>query len=204
MSCAMRFDDVPMRNERIFFSSAHVFQTHASFELASSFRIVFFIFVVAQNRFAMVWISTLFLWFTFESVNAMNEWRHELTVKSTDKSVPSNRITLHWIKFLFDTIRCGFIWLAVFWCCWPSVVATRFSPALVFRPLRLLKKRSIFLCFVHIKFVAKLNWWKSRRGFVRVKSRISSCRTRTIAQFSVNQICFNCLVSIVELPSHRK
>lgn len=83
-------------------------------------------------------------WFTFEWVNAINEWREALTVKSTDKSVPSNRMTLHWIKFLFDTIRCGFIWLAVFWCCWPSVVATRFSPALVFRPLRLLKNRNIF------------------------------------------------------------
>lgn len=82
------------------------------------------------------WVNCITLWTPM--------WGDMLTVKSTDKSVPSNRMTLHWIKFLFVTIRCGFIWLAVFWCCWPSVVATRFSPALALRPLRRLKNRSIF------------------------------------------------------------
>lgn len=83
-------------------------------------------------------------------------------------------MTLHWIKFLFDTIRCGFIWLAVFWCCWPSVVAIRFSPAVAFRPLRLLKNRNISLdnsmrrsCYLcsFVLFVAHVRLHDFRRRF---------------------------------------
>lgn len=86
----------------------------------------------------------------------------QLTVKSTDKSVPSNRMTRHWIKFLFVTIRCGLIWLVAFWCCCPSAVATRFvSVALALRPRRLLKNRNIFVgwfvCFDLVFRVAACN-----------------------------------------------
>lgn len=66
-----------------------------------------------------------------------------LTVKNTDKSVPSRRMTRHSIWFLLGKMRCDLIWLEVLFV-WVSL--GWLVPEFVFRPLRRLRNRNIFLC----------------------------------------------------------
>lgn len=66
-----------------------------------------------------------------------------LTVKYTDKSVPSRRMTRHSIWFLLGKMRCDLIWLEVLFA-WVSF--GWLVPEFVFRPLRRLRNRNIFLC----------------------------------------------------------
>lgn len=76
-----------------------------------------------------------------------------LTVKSTDKSVLSRRITRHCIKFLFGKIRCDLIWLCALS---DGLSAVSPMPDAVFRPLRRLRKRSILMCIQFEWFCLKL------------------------------------------------
>lgn len=82
------------------------------------------------------WMELVIHHFIHILVYEMNEWiLLLLTVKSTDRSVPSSRIIRHGIRFLLVTILCALIWLLTL------LVSELLVPAP--RPFRRLRKRSI-------------------------------------------------------------
>lgn len=86
-------------------------------------------------------------------------WRRSplLTVKSTDKSALSSRITRHCIRFLFGKIRWDLIWLAALFD-WGPLVAS----VLALRPFRRLRNRSILSYSFHLQ----AKWQNFRRFFL--------------------------------------
>lgn len=91
-------------------------------------------------------------------------WRRSplLTVKSTDKSALSSRITRHCIRFLFGKIRWDLIWLAALFD-WGPLVAS----VLALRPFRRLRNRSILSYSFHLQ----AKWQNFRRFFFVVVGR---------------------------------